>query len=118
MQALDHVAQLAHVAGPVHVLQVCHGLRSHALDGAIQLTQKVVDQQRDVVAAVVQRRNLNDNHAQAVVQIFAEPPRGNLCLEVFVGRRKNPHVHRDGLAAAYRSNAVFLQRAQHFGLGR
>ena len=50
-------------------------------------------QQRNVLAAIAQRRQMDLDRVQAEQQILAEAARGHLLVQVGVGRRDHAHVH-------------------------
>jgi hypothetical protein len=79
-------------------------------------TQEVGDKQRDVLAAVVQIRNVQGDHRQAVKQVFAEPSGGDFCAEVLVGGGDDPHVDRKVLVAADAGDPVFLKNTEDLRL--
>ena len=64
------------------------------------LIQEMVDEERDVVRTLAQRRHADRNHCQAVIQIVAKRAVRDHLLEVPVGRRDdaNVHLNRTGLA--------------------
>jgi hypothetical protein len=111
--ALDDVAQLAHVARPVVVAQAVELLLRH-LEGAPgrELAREVIDEQRDVVGPLAQRRNGHPHDGEAVVEILAEPFGGDLGAQGAVGRRD--HAHRDllVLGAAHGPHGALVERAQ------
>ena len=119
---LDGVLQLAHVAGPVVGDQRLHRLlgdpgRRRGRRVA-ELRQEVLHQQRDVVLALSQRRHMDGDHVQAVVQVLAETPGVDLFLQVPVGRGDHPAVDLDRRAAADPLELLVLEHAQQLALGR
>ena len=60
------------------------------------LAQEVLDEQRDVLAPLAQRRNLDAHHVQAVEEIRAEAPVRHHRREVAMGRRDHPDVDGHG----------------------
>src|SRR5580700_85743 len=56
------------------------------------------------------------DHVQPVKQIFAEAAFANKLHQIFVGRRKNPHVNFDRLSAAQTHELALLNHAQKLGL--
>ena len=75
-EALHDVVQLADVARPLVLLHGLHGTRvevgcslAHVLRDQLD---EVVHQQWDVVLALTQRRHLDDDDAQTMVEIFPE----------------------------------------------
>ena len=79
--ALDHVLELAHVAGPEMRSSACRADRSKPLDAACVLRtaarQEVRGERRDVLAAFAQRRQLNLDGVEAVQQVLAEAALGD-----------------------------------------
>jgi hypothetical protein len=58
-----------------------------------------------------------DGHdVEAVVEVLAEAPGGDLLLEVAVGRGDEAHVDGDGLDAAHAVDLALLDRAQELHL--
>ena len=57
--------------------------------------QEVIDERRQILAPLAQRRQLDRDHVDAVVEVLAEPPLPHEGLQIPVGRREEPHVHLD-----------------------
>ena len=76
----------------------------------------MLDEQRDVVGAVVQRRQVQPHDAEPVEQVLAEPAGADLVLEVAVGRRDDPDVDLLRLRAADAADLALLERAQQLRL--
>jgi hypothetical protein len=75
----------------------------------------VRDQERDVLPALPERRDLDREDAEAVVEVGAEAALAHLALEVPVRRRDHPHVHP---ALALRSLAELpVGRNRVYGFG-
>src|SRR6056297_2627715 len=74
-------------------------------------------QQFDIVVALTQRRDLNRNNRQAVVQVFAESAVLNHPLQIAVSSCQNSTVGGNGGAAADSFEGFFLQRMQYTRLG-
>src|SRR5690606_5155806 len=62
--------------------------------------------------ALAERRQMNGNDVEAVIEIFAEGACGYHRREVAVGRGNDAHVDRDLLAPPDPSDLSGLQRAQ------
>ena len=96
-RALDHVRELAHVAGPVVGEQAlawprarCASMRlpsSRAKRSAKKCASSAMSP-----LALAQRRHHDREDVQAEEEIGAEAPGGDLLLEVAVGRRDHAHV--------------------------
>ena len=83
-----------------------------------RLAQKMVRQQRDVFRTFGQRRDLQVDHVQAVVEIFAELVAGHHFWQIAVGSGDNSHVNIDIAVAAQRAHFALLQHAQQLDLQR
>ena len=107
-EALHLVLQLAHVARPVVGLEELHRLLREARRGLAELgrvaLEEVLGEERDVLAALAQRRHADGEDLEAVVEVLAEAPLGDLLLEVAVRRRDDAHV-----------DALLLRRADRRG---
>ena len=75
-----------------------------------------VDEHRQVLDALAQRRQPHRNHVEAVVEIFAERAVLDRALEVDVGRRDQPERGADRPSAADALDLALLDRAQQLGL--
>ncbi len=73
-------------------------------------------EQRHVVLAVAQRRQLDRDDVQPVEQIFAELALFHHLAEIDVGRRDDPDVHLDRLHAAEAHEVALLDDAQQLRL--
>jgi hypothetical protein len=118
---LQVVAQLAHVARPVVGAQrreergVGLHLRRHPALAADLLDQRG-DDERQVVEALAQRREVHRDHREAVVQVRAKAPGVDLAAQVAVRGRDHPHVDLLALAPAHAPHLALAQRAQELGL--
>src|SRR5438128_4930925 len=120
-EPLDHVAELAHIAGPVVGQEVPErfgreGLRALAVLGA-ELRDEVAHVGGDIVLAGPQRRDLDRDHVQAVVEVFAELPLADQGRQIAVGRGDHPYVYPERVLAADPLERLLLERAQDFRLG-
>ena len=119
-QPLDGVLQLADVALPARALQVLERRRREALRPpvvvAAEQVGEVLDQRRDVLAAIAQRRHADRDHAEAEVEILAERALLDLLLEVLVGRGDDADVDLDRPRRSEALDFALLQHAQDLGL--
>ena len=119
---LDDVAQLAHVARPVVLLEHPHRLLIDAGDrlliAQVELVQERLHQQRQIVAPVAQRRQADREHVQAVEQVFAQLALLHRFERIDVGRGDDAHVDRLLVPAAEAAEAALLQHAQQLDLRR
>ena len=120
-RALDHVAQLAHVAGVVVGEQQPLGL-GRELGGRLahaggEARQEVRRQRQDVLAALAQRRHADVEDVEAVVEVEAERAALDLVGQVLVGRRDDAHVDREIARAAEPPEGHLLEHLEQLGLG-
>ena len=119
-RAFDQVLQLTDVAGEGVVEQRLD--RPLAEAGHVALVtlavvvQEVLHQQRDVVAPLAQRRQVDREHVEPVEQVFAETPLAHGLAEVFVGRGHHAHVHPQRPGAADALDFPLLEGAQQLAL--
>src|SRR5882762_9531342 len=119
-QALDEVAQLAHVSGPRMTQQDFHGGIAEltgflAVRGA-ELVQEVAREDGNVFFAITQGRHEKGNYVEAVKEILAESATGDFLLEILVGGGENTNVHGQSLAGADGLEALLFEDAQDLRL--
>ena len=90
--------------------------RSDAPGG--EALNEVLHQHREIPAARAQRRDLEIERVDPVVEILAEQPVGDARAQVAVGRRDDAHVDLHRVVAAERLDRPLLQHAQQLGLRR
>ena len=78
--------------------------------------QEVRRQDGDVLLARAQRRHLDGEHVDAVVEVLAEAPRLHVAPEIAVGGSNDAHVHLAGVLLADALVAALLQNAQQLAL--
>src|SRR5690606_20805372 len=117
---LEHVLELADVAGPRVGLEGGEGVVGDAgdrlLQALVELLDDVLDEQRDVAGPLAQRWDLQRDDVQAVVQVLAEVPALDLLLEIAVRRRDQPDVYLERLDATDPLELALLDRAQELDL--
>ncbi len=86
------------------------------LQAIVELRDEVVGQQRDVLAPLAQRRDVDRHDVQPVEEVLAERPGAHLGQQVAVGRRDQADVDLDGLDAAHALELRLLQDAQQLHL--
>ncbi len=84
--------------------------------GARILTQEMIDEQRDVLLALAQRRQCDAEDIQAVVEVGAEGSLSHQGVQIPVGGGDGAEIHLDRLVAAHARDLLFLQDAQQVGL--
>src|SRR5262245_33486862 len=81
-----------------------------------RLLQEMARELNDVVAAVAQRRNVNREYAQTIVEVLAKPAFRNGLLEIAVRRRDDPNVHGVRTIVADPLVLALLQHPQQLAL--
>ena len=121
-QALHHVGQLAHVAGPGVARHDRLGVGSERLDGQPVFTTRPLEEplaQQDRVAATLpQRRKAHGHHRQPVIQVLAELPLAHGPVEIGVGRADHPGIEGLLRGAADAPHRSLFERGQQLGLER
>ena len=116
-RALDDVLQLPHVARPAVALERGHGVVVDAADAPLSVAlEEGVGEQAHVPRPVAQRRQLDRDDVDAVVELLAELPLDGRLPEVAVGRRDHAHVHVHEGRPADAADLTLLQRAQQLHL--
>ena len=119
-RALDGVLQLADVAGPVVAHQQLQRVGRQAVDAASSARRRSgagrTSPARDVVLALAQRRHVDRDDVEAVVEVLAELPVGDHLRQVAVGRRDDADVGAQRAGAAEALELVLLQDAQDLRL--
>ena len=120
--ALDDVAQLAHVAGPRVGLERLPRLVRQSLDlgavAAVAVIDEARHQQRDVLEPIAQRRQMQAQHIEAVVEVLAELALLDRVLGILVGGGEVAHVDLDLAVPADPAHLAVLEHAQQLGLER
>ena len=73
-------------------------------------------EQRNVFFALAQRRHEKRNHVEPVEKILAKIAARDFLFQILVGRGDHADVDRDRSRRSHRSEALFVERAQHLGL--
>ena len=102
----------------VSAVDRCRRQIDAASGAAARVVQERLDQQRDVLAAVAERRHLNDDHAEPVEEILPEALLRDLAIEIDVGRRDDADVDVHHPAGADRPYLALLQHAKQLDLQR
>ena len=80
------------------------------------LLQEMLHQQRNIFAALPQRRQIDADHVEPVEKIFAELALPHHLAKIHVGRGDDAHVHLNFLHAAEVHELAVLQYAQNLAL--
>jgi len=121
-RALEHVRQLADVAGPRVARERRARLGREPLRGprvlGARAPQEVLGEQLDVAGALAQRRQRDRDRREPVVEILAEAARAHRGGEVLVGRGDELHVERLGTRAAEPAHGALVERREQLRLQR
>ncbi len=118
--ALDHIGQLANVAGPRIGAQLTErflgetGKMFFRFRG--KALEKKIRQRGDILYPIAQGRQRNRDYIESMIQIFAERAASYRVIEILVGRRDNFDIDPDRLGAADPFKLPLLEKAQEFGL--
>ncbi len=83
---------------------------------AAKVVQEELDHQAHIGAALAQRRQVQFEYAQPVVQILAEAAFAHIGLQVLVRSGDDAHVDTHRVGAADRNEGMPFQNAQQFRL--
>lgn len=119
-QLLDDVFQFADIARPVVVVQGCHRLLGEADSGlavfAAIFFYEMVGKHGDIFAAFPERRDLEFDDVEPVIEIFPEVFTADQFFQVFVGGGDDLDVGMIRLCVAQRLEFLFLDQAQQLDL--
>src|SRR5437660_4848564 len=119
-RALDQVRELADVPGPSVPTERVQRLARDDLHPAVHGTREPLDevahQGRNVLGPLAERRGMDREHVQPVVEIVPEPLLFHHPKEVAVRRGDEAHVDLDGLRTADPLELLLLQDAQQLRL--
>ena len=118
--ALEHVAQLADVAWPGLLHQPRERLGMQSVGRPPRRAAEALDQaagdRGDVLPAIAQRRQMDVEDVQAIVEVFAKAPLAHLALQIAVGSDDDAGVDRNRLDRADAADLALLQHAQELAL--
>jgi len=119
-RTLDDVAQLAHIAGPGIHLEKVDYLVTETLDFAPtiggELAQEHIREQRDVLAAFPQGRQVDGDGVDAEVEVLSKPSLADFLLEGTHRRRNDPRIDIDRPVGTESFNLSLLQHPQELDL--
>jgi hypothetical protein len=118
--ALQRVAQLADVAGPVVGVEARARFRREVERGAVEALaeerEEVFDEGGDVVAAVAERRDVERDDVETVEEVCAEAAGGDVLGEVAVGGGDDADVGLAVACGADAAEATLFEEAQELDL--
>jgi hypothetical protein len=85
---------------------------------AAQLFKDRFAERRQVIEAFAQRRNLDRQHIEAVIQVGAKLAALDRRFQIGGRRGDHPHIALDHVVGAHRFEFLFLQHPQQFALQR
>src|SRR5207237_9699399 len=98
-QHLNQVLELPHISRPWISHQRGHGVGFNPVNGdlvmAMVLFKKVLDQERDILSAVAQRRQVNGDHAEAIIKILPNDGGFEGLFDRSVCRGDDANIDRD-----------------------
>ena len=113
------IFQLADVARPPMLEQCFHRLRGDLLGRCTrpaELLDKVFGEEGDILGTLVQWRQIDFDHVEAVIEVFSELPFFGEPQQISVGCGDDADVDFDGLRPANSLEPPFLQHAQQLRL--
>src|SRR5215470_9392162 len=117
----QNISQFAHVARPVVVNQRLSGLKGDAggwhTEAASNVSDKGVREGQNVAGTVSQGRNLQLEHVEAIVQVFAKTAAFHSLAQIAVGCGNYAYISVQNAIAAKPLKFTVLQQAQELGLG-
>src|SRR5215217_1171360 len=78
--------------------------------------EEVVDQHRNVLTSLTQRRHVDRQHVDAVIEIVPETSLSNHRAQVSVCGCNHSYIHADLMSTTNAPDLSFLKRAQKLGL--
>src|SRR6266566_2090583 len=110
--SLQCVLELPHVAGPVIRHDDLFRFRRQRLDRlaalARDVAEKLLHEDGNVVTPVPQRREMDVDDVEPVIEISAESTAPDVLFQVTVGRRHHAHVYGYGFGTTHRDRFPLL----------
>src|SRR5262245_57955348 len=76
----------------------------------------MIDEERDILTAVAQRRHMDWYHIQTIKQIITEGVFGHHLPELLIRCSDNPYIRANGFTTPHPLKFTLLEHAQQFGL--
>ena len=109
--SVHYALELANIARPWVVPQDFHGVKPEAFAGSA-LEQEVPEQLDGILLPLAQGRGFDDTDDQPPIEVFTEPSRRHLFLEVLVSGRDDPEVDLDRVGGTIGSHPYHLPLLQ------
>ena len=119
VNSFHDISQLPDISRPP-VVQ--HGFDGHRCQGLlhavflVESLQKAFRDGDDIFFPLTEGRQLNQEHAETVVQVFPELLFFHHLLQIHVGGADDAHIHRDVFHPAHPADFVVFQGSQQLGL--
>ena len=113
--AFHDIAQLPDIARPIVAQHGLDGYRRERLLCVIlfvQLAQEALCQRQDILPSLSERWQLDEEYAEAIIKILAEPMLFYHILQVHVGGADDPRVDGDIFDTADTTNLPIFKRTQ------
>jgi hypothetical protein len=121
-QPFDEVLQFADVARPGITQKCIHDLRVNLPDcleiEAVELFQEDLDEQRYVLDSLAQRRDLDGEDTQPIVEVATKRFGLDHPVQIDVRRSDDPHIDNDGLFPSNTMEGAVLQHSEQPDLCR
>src|SRR5262249_15178612 len=118
--ALNNVFEFAHIPGPVIVHQDLQRFRAETVNRLFVffavLLSKEVYKGRYVFLTLTERRKLNVDDVEAVVEVFAETPFVDKLLQIDICRGNDPGIDPDCLGGSEPHEFLFLDDSKKLRL--
>ncbi len=119
-RAFDHVFKLADVAGPSVLFEDIDGFFFEMQEGFAVflgvLVEEVLGEERDIVGAFAECGDVDLDHIEPIVQVFAETALFDLLAQGFVGGGDQTDIDGGGKCATKAFDAAALEDTQEFDL--
>jgi len=119
-RALDDVAQLSNVSRPRMSSEGIQAVLAHTLDSLpvfpVEFLDEVLDEQRQILEPVSQRRQLDGVNVKTVVEVLAQSPLADRLMQRTIGCGEDAHVDRQLFACAETENSLLFENTEQFGL--
>ena len=76
----------------------------------------MIHEKRNVALTVVQCRNIDDNHAETMIEVFSKMAFCNFFLKILICRCQHTHIHNYILVTSHSREFLFLKDSEHLCL--
>src|SRR5210317_1332450 len=119
-RTLNNVSQLTHVTRPLILFKKFAGHLGDTGDGFAELpvvvANKEINQDHNVVASFTQRRQVDGNDLQTIVEVVAKSFILDLLEQLLIGRGHDTDINRNLFVASDPANGPFFKDTQQLGL--